>query len=143
MRRHCLQESVKRSIVAAYLKSAEEIFSQEADDAFQNYLNDGGSPQDWEYEYELDEEYVKSQGQDFAVAALSKDPKKRRKALKEIDELDIDLEISLGEAYSNQYGTAFKHEEAVKELEKRRREVMRDYEALQRLRPIDVEVVSE
>ena len=143
MRRDSLQEHIKQMIVAAYLKSAKESFAGEEREALEKHVEEGGSAQNWSYGYYLNEDYVKDEGRDLAERALSKNPKERKEALKEIEELDIDFELALGTAYANQHGSAFAHEEAVKDLEKRRREVMRDYEALQRMRPIAVEVVSE
>ena len=143
MRRDSLQEHVKQMIVAAHLKSAKAIFAEQENDALEAHIEAGGSAQNWRYGYYLDEDIERDEGRDLAERALSKNSKERNEALKEIDELDIDFELALGTAYTYQHGSAVAHEEAVKDLEKRRREVMRDYEALQRMRPIDVEVVSE
>ena len=51
----------------------------------------------------------------------------------------IDL---MSEAYVSYLSPSGKHDDKVQELERRRRDVRRDYDALQRARPIEGEVID-
>jgi hypothetical protein len=43
----------------------------------------------------------------------------------------------MGDAYAEHYGPGQRHDAKAQELERRRREVMRDYATIQKARPID------
>ena len=48
----------------------------------------------------------------------------------------------MGEAYRSYEHSVTRHEDKMPELERRRREVMRDFEALRKARPVEAEVIE-
>jgi hypothetical protein len=74
---------------------------------------------------------------ELADCILSNDPLSQADAHHALTELGVPLLNMMGSAYAETHDPASRHDAKVQELERRRREVMRDYAALQRARPID------
>lgn len=95
------------------------------------------------FEYEEFDEYAAEElGDDLARRVLDPDEKVRSKADKELIELGLSpLEI-MGEAYRSHDRSVTHHDDKIQELERRRRLVKADLDALQKARPADVQVIE-
>ena len=56
--------------------------------------------------------------------------------------MGLDVVELMGEAYRSHEDKVRRHEHKMPELERRRREVMRDYDALQNARPVEAKVIN-
>ena len=83
----------------------------------------------------FDEDAAKATGEHLAARAVSANPDKQASAHEEITALGIDPVDLMGEAYRSLERSVTLHNEAIVALERRRREVRRDFNALQRKRP--------
>lgn len=102
----------------------------------------GGTEGDWEDPLAFDEEAARAAGQSLAQNAVSRDPDTFQAACAEIEGLGLDVLDLMSRAYRSFEASVTKHEDKLPELERRRREVMRDFDALQRARPIAGEVIA-
>lgn len=60
----------------------------------------------------------------------------------EISDLGLEPIEVMGEAYRSNVWSIVKHDRLLPDLERRRREVRRDFDLLQRARPLDAEVIE-
>ena len=136
------QEFVTAQIVTAYLASEMALFEGEEEEAKQKFLRDGGLPHDWDYDVLFDEEATMADGLDLAQRAGSSDQKTREEALAEITDLGVDPLRELSRAHTDKFNSAQDHEGKIAELQARVRELRREYDHLQSMRPIDGEVTA-
>jgi len=78
----------------------------------------------------------------LAQNAVSRDPDTFHAACAEIEGMGLDVVELMSDAYRSHKNAVTRHEDKLPDLERRRREVMRDYDALQRARPIEAEVIE-
>jgi hypothetical protein len=85
----------------------------------------------------VDDVAARAKAEALAERAVSNDPEVQAAAQAELVELGLlPIELMSG-AYGKPHGPAQRHDDKVQELERRRRQVKQDYDALQRARPID------
>ena len=142
LQRFTRQEFVTAQIVAANLASEMAHFEAEEEEARQKFLANGGRPHDWDYDIEFDEEAIMEDGLELAQRAGSSDPKVKKMAIEEIADLDIDPLRELSRAHTSRINSAQEHEDKIAELQARVRELRREYDHLQSMRPIDGEVIE-
>jgi hypothetical protein len=92
--------------------------------------------------FDFDEDAAEDMADGLAAYATSRDPKLQAKARDRILELGFDPVQLMSDAYLNVNSPASEHDDKIKELERRRREVKRDYDALQKIRPIEGEIIE-
>ncbi len=95
------------------------------------------------FEYEEFDEYAAQElGADLARRVVDPDVKIRSKAEEELIELGLSAVEIMSEAYRTNHRGVDHHDEKIQELERRRRQVKADFDALQKARPVDVEVIE-
>jgi hypothetical protein len=83
-----------------------------------------------------------AEGKNLANRAVASDPQIRHAAQAEITALGMDPIQVMSEAYRTASMGVTHHHFEIKDLEKRRREVKRDYDALQKTRPFDASLLD-
>lgn len=73
---------------------------------------------------------------------MSRDPEVQASAYEEVSALGMDPVEIMGEACRSRDRSVTHHDNRLRELERRRREVKRDFDALQRARPLEVTVIE-
>lgn len=146
--RRSAKEAVEKAVAAQrefeYEAALDEAF--ELDEAFQAEIAAGKkSLAQWEEPFDFDEESAKAEGADLAARAVSRDGAVQADAWEEIAALGLDPVTVMSEAYEKEYDRArmrYDHDGKVQQLERRRREVKRDFDALQSSRPVQAEIVE-
>jgi len=145
MRDAGLREAMRKKIqkaVASKLYTDHEVAME---DAWERHFEAGGTEDDWEEPDKFDRDAAKEAGDDLAARAISRDLSVQQDACVEISELGLLPVELMSEAYSaSRLSNVTRHDEKVQELERRRREIKRDFDALQKMRPVEatVEVVD-
>ena len=142
MRDAGLRKLIKISIQNAVVKREEAIHEEALDDAWEKHAQAGGTNDDWEEPFDFDENKSKTEGAALAKKAVSNNPKTSKAASKEIEEMGLDALEVMGGAYRSAAPLITHHEEKLQELERRRREVKRDFDALQSARPVEGKVIT-
>ncbi len=78
----------------------------------------------------------------LADRAVSRDRSEQAGAYEEIAELGMEPLELMAEVYRSWEDSVTDHDKKAQELERRRREVKRDYDALVKARPVDAEVIE-
>ena len=99
-----------------------------------------GKDQDAFEQAPFDKEAAMARAEDLAQRSVDPDPVIAAAAHAEIEALGIDLLTLMGEAYRTTSRSVIHHELKIQELERRRRSVKADLDALQKVRPIDAEL---
>ena len=142
MRDASLRQLLRDQVTKAVVAREEEAFEEKLDDAWDQHMAKGGSEDDWKEPFTFDEEAASKAGQALAKKAVSQDRDVFQSACAEIEDMGLDVVELMGEAYRTHDPSVIRHEHRLPALERRRREVMRDYEALQKARPLDLEVAE-
>ncbi|MFX4296144.1 hypothetical protein [Pseudosulfitobacter pseudonitzschiae] len=79
---------------------------------------------------------------DLSARAISRNSEEMTSAHAEIEAMGLDVVELMGEAYLSSSNKVWQHDNKLQELERRRREVKRDFDLLQRARPVEVEVIE-
>ena len=142
MRDAGLRRMVRDRVSKAVVKREEAAYDARLDEAWDAHEAEGGTEGDWEDPLAFDEEAARAAGQTLAQNAVSRDPDTFQAACAEIEGLGLDVVDLMSRAYRSFEASVTKHEDKLPGLERRRREVMRDFDALQRARPIAGEVIA-
>ena len=142
MRDAGLRRVVRDRVSKAVVKREEAAHDTKLDAAWEAHEAEGGTEGDWEDPLAFDEEAARAAGQTLAQNAVSRDPDTFQAACAEIEGLGLDVLDLMSRAYRSFEASVTKHEDKLPELERRRREVMRDFDALQRARPIAGEAIA-
>lgn len=147
LREDLLRQKVHSSVVDAVVDAKRQEHDHALDDTWEVHLKNGGTEDDWEAPTEFDHASAHEFAENLTDRAMEPDMTIRTKAWEELRALGINFTDIMSKAYfPGQYAAqrpVSLHESAVMGLEKRRREVMRDYDQLQRLRLIEAEVIDE
>ena len=142
MRDAGLRSVVRDRVSEAVVKREEAAHEAEIDEAWETHHAEGGTEDDWEEPFSFDLDAAQEAGQTLAQNAVSRDPDTFQAACAEIEAMGLDVVDLMGEAYRSYENSVTRHENKLPDLERRRREVMRDYDTLQRARPIEAEVIE-
>ena len=142
MRDAGLRKVVRDRVSKAVVKREEAAHEANLEEAWYAHEAEGGTEDDWEDPLEFDEDAALELGQSLAQNAVSRDPDTFQAACAEIEGMGLDVVELMSEAYVGYKTAVTKHEDKLPELERRRREVMRDFEALQKTRPVDAQVID-
>lgn len=146
MREAKLRELVASSVVRAIVDAKFFEHSLALDEAWEQHVASGGTEDDWEEPISFDRNSAKHEGKALVDRAMSPDIEERSQAYDELKSMEIDLIGIMSSAYIPTElladKTAQKHADAVVALENRRREVKRDFDLLQKSRPIEGEVID-
>lgn len=142
MRDAGLRSVVRNHVSKAVVKREEAAHDAKLDEAWNAHEAEGGTEDDWENPFTFDLEAAQAAGQTLAQNAVSRDPDTFHAACAEIEGMGLDVVDLMSGAYLSHAGGVTKHETKLPDLERRRRDVMRDYDALQKARPIEAEVIA-
>ncbi|MZR13397.1 hypothetical protein GQE99_10250 [Maritimibacter sp. DP07] len=142
MRDAGIRSQIRGSIVDAVTAKRRADYKRDMQTALQRHLVRGGKREEWLEPYEFDQHEAKSFGTDLAKRAVSTDAEVQAKAQKEITKLGMEPMELMAEAYRSAQRSVTHHQQEIIELERRRRDAKRDYDQLQRSRPIDGKVID-
>jgi len=142
MRDAGLRRVVRDRVSKAVVKREEAAHDAKLDAAWEAHEAEGGTEGDWKDPFTFDRETAQAAGQTLAQNAVSRDPDTFQAACAEIEGMGLDVVELMSEAYVSQKAGVTRHETKLPDLERRRRDVMRDYDALQKARPLDAEVIA-
>jgi hypothetical protein len=141
LREHALRKNLSEAITKAAIRRIEAIHDDAVEDAldaaWETHVEAGGDEDDWEDPYPFDRMAASERVASLVEGILAPDAGQQAEAQRALAELGVPLLDLMGEAYAETHGQATRHDAKAQELERRRREVLRDYAALQRARPID------
>jgi hypothetical protein len=143
MRDASLRNAIREAICAAFLAKHGAILMGELEEDLQMHLESGGKDEDWSEPFEIDEDALREEGEALAQKAMSPDAAQQTVAWDEMTKLGIAPVDLMGEAYRDARGDAMRHEPRIVDLEKRAREVRRDFETLQKAQPFEARAVRE
>ena len=136
MREAALMKAIRHKIVHVFVARERVLHELALDKDYEDFVSEGGEEDDWSEPFEFDRDASEEKAEDLARRVTSQAPKVRAKALDELAELELSPIELMGDAYGNDNSQAAAHDDKIRDLERRRREVMRDYEALQKARPL-------
>jgi hypothetical protein len=132
-----IRKAIRKAIVRQ--KDAEHQSALEA--SWERHVEAGGSEANWN-ETPFDRDAAKMAGEHLAACAMSRDPETQARTYEDGRALGMDPVEIMGEAYRSYEDSVTHHENRLPELEQRRREVKRDFDALQRARPVEATVIE-
>lgn len=141
MRDAGLRDIIRRSISKAVVRLKDAVHDAALDAAWERHVEAGGDEDDWE-PAPFDRDAAEATGEDLAVRAMSRDPDAQASAYEEVRALGMEPVEIMGEAYRSRDWSVIHHDQKLRELEGRRREVKRDFDALQRTRPVEATVIE-
>ena len=142
MRDAGLRRVVRDRVSEAVVKREEAAHDAKLDEAWDAHEAEGGTEDDWEDDFFFDEEAAREAGLTLAQNAVSRDPDTFQAACAEIEGMGLEVLALMSGAYLGYETAVTKHEDKLPELERRRREVMRDYDALQKARPVEAAAIA-
>jgi hypothetical protein len=142
MRLASLRKEIQAVVCTAVIKREEERYDDAMDALMDRYTDAGGDSKKWVDPYPFDEAAARKLADDLAARVTSPDPDVQTKAQYEMLELGLEPLQLMSDAYLNIKSPAIKHDSRVQQLEGRRRDVKRDYDALQKTRPVDGEIIE-
>jgi hypothetical protein len=141
LREHALRKHLTAAITKAAMRRIEALHDDAVEDAldaaWEAHVEAGGDEDDWVDPYPFDRQAASDQVASLVEGILAPDAAQQAETQRALTDLGVPLLDLMGEAYAETHGQATRHDAKAQELERRRREVMRDYAALQRVRPID------
>ncbi|RFP88246.1 hypothetical protein DZK27_09135 [Rhodobacteraceae bacterium 63075] len=141
MRDAGLRDIIRKAISKAVVRQKDAEHDAALDEAWERHEEAGGDEDDWE-PTQFDRDAAEADGEDLAARAMSRDPGKQARAYEEVSALGMDPVEIMGEAYRSHDRSVTHHDGKLRELEGRRREVKRDFDALQRARPVEATVIE-
>lgn len=137
MRDAALRKKMRDVIQKAVIERNKHRYALALDEAWDVHVEAGGTEEDWEDPFEFDTDAADREGEDLAERAVSTDPGRCSEAHEEIAAMGLQPIELMSQAYSQYSSPIHKHDEKLQELERRRREVKRDYDVLQKSRPVE------
>ena len=134
MRTACIREVTRSSIRKAVVEQREAEYKAEMEAAYKAHIEAHGSEGDWKAPSAFNRDAAKVVGQNLAGRATAPDRKLQAKAYKAIKALGLNPVELMSAAYASVTVRKVWHEHQLQDLERRRREVRRDFDALQSAR---------
>ncbi|MCR9152346.1 MAG: hypothetical protein NXH83_19470 [Rhodobacteraceae bacterium] len=142
MREAAMRKSLRGRVINAMLSRCGRAYEAKMDQHYEAHVKAGGDEDSWEAPFEFDEVAANALAEQLADRAISEDRDEQAAAYEEIAGMGLEPLDLMSDAYFEPLSVARKHDEKGQELERRRREVRRDYDLLQRVRPIEAEVIE-
>jgi hypothetical protein len=139
MREASIRSALLQSLEYAVRASWKAEYEASLDRLWVDHVSQGGSQDDFEITEAFDAEGAIDAAKDLFARATSKDPTQREDAHTEITELGSDPLDLMARGYRGNSNNAELHDQKVQNLERRRREVKRDLDDLQRARPLELD----
>ena len=141
MRDAGLRRAIRWSIRAAVVEKMKADHETDLDVAFDRHVA-AGLPEEVFVETKFDRERAEVAGDALAARAMSRDAEEAASACEEVTALGMDPLEVMAAAYRFAETPVTHHDAKLRELEMRRREVKRDFDALQRARPVEATVIE-
>jgi hypothetical protein len=142
MRDAALRGLISKAIERAVVNRRKTEYEAAVSKPWERHVARGGTRHDWEPPFLFDEVAARAAGMALARRAHSGNPEERAAAYAEIAAHGCDPVDLLTEAHSTKGFELQRHEAKIEGLERRRREVKRDYDALQKARPLEAIVAD-
>ena len=142
MRDAGLRTDLRQAVHKAAMKVESARHEAALDAAWEAFVEEHGNDDDWEEPFKFDEAAAEQRSENIASRAVSHDPDVQAAAHAEIVAMGLSPLDLMGAVDREHFGTARRHDAKVQDLERRRREVKRDYDALQKARPVEAEVAQ-
>ncbi|WP_050929909.1 hypothetical protein [Aestuariivita boseongensis] len=142
MRDASLRQIIHTEVRGAVMERERALHDERLDAAWEEFIQAGGKEHEWEDPFDFDRDAAGVLADEVAERSLSHDPGAEAAVHAEIAEMGLDPVKLMSDAYIKSNSAAMKHDEKIQELERRRREVKRDYDALQKTRPIDGAIIG-
>lgn len=141
MRDASLRDIIRKAICKAVVRQKDAEHDAALDEDWERHVEAGGDEDDWELR-RFDRDAAEAAGEELAARAMSRDLEAQARAYEEVSALGMDPVEIMGEAYRSRDWSVIYHDQKLRELEGRRREVKRDFDALQRARPVEATVIA-
>ena len=142
MRDAGLRRVVRDRVSEAVVKREAAAHDAKLDEAWDAHEAEGGTEDNWEDDFSFNLEAAREASLTLGQNAVSRDHDTFQAACAEIEGMGLDVLDLMSRAYRSFEASVTKHEDKLPELERRRREVMRDYDALQKARPVEAEAIA-
>ncbi|PWK53143.1 hypothetical protein [Silicimonas algicola] len=133
---------IHTSVSDAVLAREEARHEAALDEAWDKFIAEGGDEDAWKAPFEFDKAAALKMAEGLAARTVSQDPDLQAEAYAEVVALGLHPVELMSAAYLAWPAPASKHDDKIQSLERRRREVKRDYDALQKARPVDVKAIE-
>lgn len=140
MRDACLRADLSEGVRKAAMEVEAARHDAALDKAWEAHVDEHSNDNDWSEPFAFDKEAAEERSDDLASRAVSHDRDVQATAHDEIVAMGLSPVDMMSDAYGKPFADARRHDGKVQELERRRREVKRDYDALQKARPVDAEI---
>ena len=140
MRDADLRRGLREAVERAARDWEDEQRDQALDAAGEAFLAAGGSEEAWEEPAEFSRSAAVHRAADLADRAVSGDPDVQAAAQTELAQKGLSPLDLMSAVYTDYRVNGQHHDAKIRELERRRREGKRDYDALQRTRPVEAEI---
>lgn len=142
MRDVSLRAIIQEAVRDAVLVRKQALHFEQLDAAWAEHVEQGGTEDDWVQPFYFHKDAAVKLAGDFALRSVSSDPDVQAAVHAEIVEMGLDPVKFMSDAYLEWNSAAATHDAKIQGLERRRREVKRDYDALQKARPLDGEIIE-
>lgn len=142
MRDTGLRSIIRDAILKAVVARERAAYDAEMEEEWDIHEAAGGTRWEWDPAPFHGSDAAEEVGRVLAAQAVSGDPAERTAANAEIEAMGLEVVELMGEAYRTSSAQVRHHENKSLELERRRREVKRDFDDLQKNRPVEAEVIE-
>ncbi len=141
MRDASLRDIIRQAICKAVVRQKDAEHEAALEEDWERHVEAGGDEADW-VPTRFDRDAAEEAGEDLATRAMSRESDAQASAYEEVRALGMDPVEIMGQAYRSFDISVKHHDGKLRELEGRRREVKRDFDALQRARPVEATVIE-
>lgn len=142
MRSACISEVTRQSVRTAVFDQREAAHKAAVTESHAAHVEAGGSDADWRPPDGFNADAARIVGQNLAGRATAPDRKLQAKAYKAIKALGLNPVELMSQAYASVTVRKVWHERQLEDLERRRREVQRDFDALRTARLVADKVMD-
>lgn len=142
MRDAGLHRIIRKYICDAVVARERAKYDVALDQHIKSHIDSGADEVDWVVPFPFDQKGAVKLGNALATKAESGWPDDVAAAETEIEALGLETVDLMAEAYRSSDRMVTRHDAKMQELERRRREVKRDFDALQKKRPQEPEIIE-
>jgi alkanesulfonate monooxygenase SsuD/methylene tetrahydromethanopterin reductase-like flavin-dependent oxidoreductase (luciferase family) len=123
------RQAIEQLLAEVALKYAKEQHERDLDAAWDAFEDSGGTEHDWDPE-PFDKERATRNARELSNKALSLNPDTAAAAFRTLHDMGVDAVLVMGEAHLKMGPNVKRMDEDIRHLERRRREVKKDYDTL-------------
>lgn len=136
-----IRKAIHPKIVKAVLDLKKQEYEAEIDKKWEEHQASGDPSEEWDPE-EFAKDKAEAYAIDIAKDATGRDPQTVANTQRELEDMGIDPVILMSDAYLERGSRVLQLEDDIKNLERRRREIKKDYDTLQTSRPLIGEAIQ-